>query len=219
MHLACHYALHLELAMHWSSNEWQAVWFPINPSDFFLANILFKSVKYFQQTFWNEVDFAKADGWSDGRTSEGSETQLFSCMLSFITECTFEACTTSTCVDGSSTSCCKEVHWSAGFIEWGEAGNGNGPSNFQEVYGLKLKLKQTQWSDFSDEQVCLKAGLMIKRLFHRTVIIPQQVPELSRTAVFVGCLKIQKMPVVVSIWHLKACHGRIWLDRIGYLQM
>ena len=141
-------------------------------------------MKYFQQTFAMKLIFAKADGWSDGRTSEGSEMQLFACMLPVDIHhisCISEACTTSTCVDGSSTSCCKEVHWSANFIEWGEAGRVEMKQATLRFYCSKSMVIIYQYlsdehHDSSDEQVCLEAGLMIKRLYHRTVIIPQQVP-------------------------------------------
>ena len=75
---------------------------------------------------------------------------------------------------------------------------GNEASNF-EVLLFKVEVVLSKLNghdlsdehhDSSDEQVCLKSGLMIKRLYHRTVIIPQQVPL---AAVFVGCLK---MPLV-----------------------
>ena len=66
--------------------------------------------------------------------------------------------------------------------------------------------------DSSDEQVCLKAGLMIKRLYHRTVIIPQQVPQKPLFLLVVwrchDCCHLQFRHLTFE----SACHGPIWLD-------
>ena len=144
MHLACHHAQHLELAMHWSFNEWQAVWFPAKKNQiFFWQRFCLKVWNTFNKASGMKLIVAKADGWSDGRTSEGSEMQLFACMLPVTIHhisCISEACTTSTCVDGSSTSCCKEVHWSANFIEWGEAPWVEMKQATSRFYCSKLKL-------------------------------------------------------------------------------
>ena len=63
-------------------------------------------------------------------------------------------------------------------------GGGNETSNVEVLlFKVEVALSKVHGHDLSDEhhdssdeQVCLKAGLMIKRLYHRTVIIPQQVP-------------------------------------------
>ena len=67
--------------------------------------------------------------------------------------------------------------------------------------------------DSSDEQVCLEAGLMIKRLYHRTVIIPQQVPLKLLFLLVVWLFEDATTVATCSfdIWHLSR-HAMVQSD-------